>query len=610
MLGLLLPATTDASSDFTYDTDVRYSVNADGITDVTQHYTITNNTLLKYLTQIKLSTPTDKVSGLSADYDNGGAIGATAAVQNSKSGDVAYRNDVVTLAFPKQIYGLGRSYSFTVHFRAGGLVDTRGSAHTVYVPAIQPTAETQNYQVHVSVPQGFGGAHFTGAKLANAEIDGDRQVYTFNRDEVIAHALALSFGDTNVYKLNFKFPLNNDSFLPRNMTLTLPPDLNNQKVTINSLSPAPFNTRLDVDGNILADYHMAPRQHLVVDTDVTTEVRYRDYDLSASGFKKDIPANLVHEYTEPTQYWQTGGAVGTAAAKLNDPKAPVINNVKAMYQYVISTLSYNDEKVKFNIRQGSAKALANPSNAVCLEYADLLVSMLRSQGIPARMPVGYGYTGSLKQSAAVDDSLHAWVEAYVPGIGWMTLDPTWGEKFDEFGHSDLDHMAFSVWGRKDQLPSAVMAGSTDQGYQYEHAQLAYIQTTSAPATARGSVRAQRQIIVPGIALEGVTVTAPLHTASDGNLVTLGSSRWEYGSLAPGQRVTQHRLAFGFGSGARAIYTSTQNGAGVRQADAAETTSWLGFVGVVILLAAGSGAGLWRRRRRSVSPSSDLASDTV
>ena len=63
----------------------------------------------------------------------------------------------------------------------------------------------------------------------------------------------------------------------------------------------------------------------------------------------------------------------------------------------------------------------------CEYFASAMVLMLRTQGIPARFVTGFlgaefnpleGYY-IVRQSNA-----HAWVEAYVPEVGWQTFDPT------------------------------------------------------------------------------------------------------------------------------------------------------------------------------------------
>ena len=62
----------------------------------------------------------------------------------------------------------------------------------------------------------------------------------------------------------------------------------------------------------------------------------------------------------------------------------------------------------------------------CTYFATTMVAMLRSEGIPARMAVGY----SPGERAGNDRYLvrglnsHAWVEVYFPEVGWVEFDPT------------------------------------------------------------------------------------------------------------------------------------------------------------------------------------------
>ncbi len=540
--GLVWLRPSQASTGFTYRNQIDYKVVDDSTTDITQNYVVTNNTPGQYLTELIIATPATSLTDLRATYSSGQAIPATTATKSGTSGDLSYTYQAVTLRFPTPVLGQGNQWSFHLSYSAQGLVDSRGGSHTVYVPQIQTSSPGDSYTLRVEVPTSFGTPHLTGTPAASGGSAGGYQFFDFSQAQLAQKSLALAFGDASIYEINFNFPLRNDGALARDETVTLPPDLNNQQTTIESLNPKPFNTRLDADGNILADYHVAAHQHFTVTTKVAIAVKYLDYDLAASKTKAAIPAELVRQYTGSAQYWQTGGAVAKAAASVTKPDAPVIDNVRALYQFVIDKLTYNPAKIKFNVRQGAAAALANPTNVVCLEYADLLVALLRSQGIPARMPIGYAYSGGLKASPAVADSLHAWVEAYVPGIGWMTLDPTWGEKFDEFGQSDLDHVAFTVWGRSDQVPAAVMAGGQDLGYQYQNATIGYVPTVAAPASS-GHITATRYIILPFLVFDRIDVVARPGAPSDGNRVKSDAATTNLGSLAPSQHTSVNRLAF-------------------------------------------------------------------
>jgi hypothetical protein len=415
----------------------------------------------------------------------------------------------------------------------------------------------------------------------------------------------LIFGESTVYKVDFAFPLENTTAQTKRMTIALPPDTSSQKIYFNTISPAPISTRLDADGNVLADYDVPARSKLVVNTDIAAEVRYLEYDLSKSGSMQDIPAEISQKYTKKSRFWQsTNPSLQVKAAQAVAGTDKVIDKVRNLHKLTIDILSYNNEKIQYNIRQGSDKALANPDNAVCLEYSDLLIALLRSQNIPARMPVGYAYAGNLKQSKSVSDSLHSWVEVYVPGIGWMNLDPTWGEKFDNFGKSDLDHFAFALWGEDDSAPTAVMMGEKDLNYQYENTVISY--ANSFPASkAVGVAQVQSYVIFPGITMLHYAVTAPENTAGDGYAVQLkNNSRVQnisLGSLAPQQQFSQNVMVIGseFASAAELVFLQQIDNSDTVLALATGRAQWWPFIVICVLLSGIIGLILveWRLSKR-------------
>ncbi|MBN9734612.1 MULTISPECIES: transglutaminaseTgpA domain-containing protein [unclassified Pseudonocardia] len=61
----------------------------------------------------------------------------------------------------------------------------------------------------------------------------------------------------------------------------------------------------------------------------------------------------------------------------------------------------------------------------CEQYASAMAVMLRAVDVPARVAVGFtaGDDGPDGRTITTEDA-HAWVEAWFPGYGWMTFDPT------------------------------------------------------------------------------------------------------------------------------------------------------------------------------------------
>jgi transglutaminase superfamily protein/uncharacterized protein DUF4129 len=66
----------------------------------------------------------------------------------------------------------------------------------------------------------------------------------------------------------------------------------------------------------------------------------------------------------------------------------------------------------------------------CEYFATTMAMMLRTQGVPARLAMGYLPGHKLSDGSwEIDRSAaHAWVEVYFPGYGWIRFDPTPGNR--------------------------------------------------------------------------------------------------------------------------------------------------------------------------------------
>jgi transglutaminase-like putative cysteine protease/predicted glutamine amidotransferase len=86
---------------------------------------------------------------------------------------------------------------------------------------------------------------------------------------------------------------------------------------------------------------------------------------------------------------------------------------------------------------------------VCQDFANLLICMARLLSVPARYRMGYIYTGGGYENRIQSDASHAWVEIYLPWVGWHGLDPTNGCQVN------LDHVRVAC-GRnyRDATPTA------------------------------------------------------------------------------------------------------------------------------------------------------------
>jgi transglutaminase-like putative cysteine protease len=86
--------------------------------------------------------------------------------------------------------------------------------------------------------------------------------------------------------------------------------------------------------------------------------------------------------------------------------------VHAQWHHIIRTEeNLWDPQTTFNKKEGS-----------CRDLSWMLIQMLRMQGLATRFVSGYAYNQELVEG----HELHAWVEVYLPGAGWIGLDPSLG----------------------------------------------------------------------------------------------------------------------------------------------------------------------------------------
>jgi transglutaminase-like putative cysteine protease len=70
------------------------------------------------------------------------------------------------------------------------------------------------------------------------------------------------------------------------------------------------------------------------------------------------------------------------------------------------------------------EASLSTRNGVCQDFAHIMIAVVRSVRIPCRYVSGYLYHGDDDQDRSAEGATHAWVEALMPGLGWVGFDPT------------------------------------------------------------------------------------------------------------------------------------------------------------------------------------------
>jgi transglutaminase-like putative cysteine protease len=122
-----------------------------------------------------------------------------------------------------------------------------------------------------------------------------------------------------------------------------------------------------------------------------------------------------------------------ARAVVTTANGKTLGILHGMMDQLRSTITYRRRSALGT--QAPAETLAI-GTGTCRDFAWLMIEALRSLGFAARFVSGYIYSPSWTASRG-GGATHAWVQVYLPGCGWIEMDPTNGI----FGNRDLIRIA-------------------------------------------------------------------------------------------------------------------------------------------------------------------------
>ena len=208
-----------------------------------------------------------------------------------------------------------------------------------------------------------------------------------------------------------------------------------------------INWQQDPFGNILARVVFPDKcQKLSVEVEVIADMTViNPFDF----FVEDYAENYPFKYDELTlkelqpylEVTENGPLLVQWIKGLDAGKRPINDFLVDINRKVFAAISYN---IRMEVGIQSCEDTLEMLSGSCRDSAWLLVQVLRHLGLAARFVSGYlvQLTSDIKSldgpSGPEHDftDLHAWTEVYIPGAGWIGLDPTSGLLAGE-GHIPL-----------------------------------------------------------------------------------------------------------------------------------------------------------------------------
>ncbi len=127
------------------------------------------------------------------------------------------------------------------------------------------------------------------------------------------------------------------------------------------------------------------------------------------------------DYLQSSRYIEMETEVWRLAVDATMDRKDVWLAVLGLMEFVHGYLKYESKSTHVHTHM---REVLKERRGVCQDFAHLMIGLCRSLKIPARYISGYLATEDASAT-------HAWVEAFVPGVGWRALDPTHNRQMDE-----------------------------------------------------------------------------------------------------------------------------------------------------------------------------------
>jgi transglutaminase-like putative cysteine protease len=197
------------------------------------------------------------------------------------------------------------------------------------------------------------------------------------------------------------------------------------------------------------------------------------FDQPASELRFDSTVTLEHIETALPHYTLEVGAHTYPFEYSDDERPDLINGLARRYpsddlgswtaRFLPSSGSTTTMDLLHSMTRGikeefvyvrrSEKGVQSPGETLrrrsgsCRDFAVLMMEAARSLGLAARFVSGYIFVPDLEGAAVGGGSTHGWMQAYLPGAGWVDFDPT----NSIVGNRNLIRVAVA-WNQENALP--------------------------------------------------------------------------------------------------------------------------------------------------------------
>jgi len=125
------------------------------------------------------------------------------------------------------------------------------------------------------------------------------------------------------------------------------------------------------------------------------------------------------EYLKATSLGPIDGEVKKLAERITKGKKTVLAKARAIYDWTVENM-YRDPNTR-GCGLGDVCALIIKPGGKCTDISSMYIALCRAAGVPAREI--FGIRLGKKAEEEITTWQHCWVEFFLPGTGWVPIDP-------------------------------------------------------------------------------------------------------------------------------------------------------------------------------------------
>jgi len=146
----------------------------------------------------------------------------------------------------------------------------------------------------------------------------------------------------------------------------------------------------------------------------------------------EIPVEL-ERYLMPTSLGPTIGNVKNTAIEITKGKDNILEKATAIYDWIIENFKRDPDIVGCGV--GDVESLLSIQAGKCTDISSVFVALARSVGVPTREIFGI----RMGTEGDITTAFHCRAEFYLPGYGWVPVDPSDVRKFMLKYECGLEH---------------------------------------------------------------------------------------------------------------------------------------------------------------------------